>query len=71
MIATNFGPQASLKFEAEIGSDGRLEIQVPSAAGERVVVFVIAETFSDLTAAAESSLDSWDNPLDAEDWNNA
>ena len=74
MIATNSGPQAALKFETEVGSDGRLELQVPSVAGERVVVFVIpesAEPFNDLTVAAESSLDFWDNPLDDEDWNNA
>ena len=74
MATTNAGPQTALKFEAEIGSDGRLELQVRSVAGERVVGFLIAEiaeTFSDLTAAAESSLDFWDNPLDAEDWNYA
>jgi hypothetical protein len=74
MIATNSGPQAALKFETEVGSDGRLELQVPSVAGEREVVFVIpepAEPFDDLTVAAESSLDFWDNPLDDEDWNNA
>ena len=74
MIATNSGPQAALKFETEVGSDGTLELQVPSVAGERVVVFVIpesAESFQDLTAAAQSSLEFWDNPLDDEDWNNA
>ena len=74
MIATNSKPQAALKFETEVGSDGRLELQVPSVAGERVVVFVIPESvepFDDLTAAAESSLEFWDNPLDDEDWNNS
>ncbi|MCX7423718.1 MAG: hypothetical protein NT013_29860 [Planctomycetia bacterium] len=71
MIDTNSGPQAALKFETAVSSDGTLELQIPSAAGERVVVFVIAETFSDLTASAESSLVFWDNPLDDEDWKNA
>lgn len=28
-----------------------------------------AESFDDLTAAAQSSLDFWDNPLDDDDWN--
>ena len=74
MIATNVGPQAALKFETEVRSDGKLELQVPFAVGERVVVFVVpepAESFSDLTEAAQSSLEFWDNPLDDEDWNNA
>ena len=74
MIATNSGPQAALKFETEVGSDGTLELQIPSVAGERVVVFVVpepAESFRDLTEASQSSLEFWDNPLDDEDWNNA
>lgn len=29
------------------------------------------ETFQDLLAAAQSSFDFWNNPLDDEDWNNA
>lgn len=73
MFATNSGPQAAWKFEIEVGIDGRLELQVPSVSGERVVVFVIPkplEPFDDLSAA-ESSLDFWNNPLDDEDWNDA
>jgi len=31
----------------------------------------IADDFADLTAAAQSSLDFWDNPWDDEDWNDA
>ena len=72
MIATNTGPQAALKFETDVGSDGTLKLQVPSVAGEHVVVFVIseaAESFQDFAAAAQSSLEFWDNPLDDEDWN--
>jgi len=68
------GPQTALKYEVEVRDQGRVEVQVPFAPGARVVVFVIPEpqeTFSDLMAAAESSLGFWDNPLDDEDSNNA
>jgi len=54
--------------------EGRVELYVPIPAGEYVTVVVIPEstdTFNDLVAAAESSLDFWDNPYDDEDWNNA
>ena len=64
----------ALKYDAEVRSEGRIELQVPLPAGERVVVFVVpesAESFVDLIEAAQSSLDFWDNPLDDEDWNNA
>jgi hypothetical protein len=67
-------PQTALKYEVEVREHGRVEVQVPFAPGARVVVFVIPEpqeTFSDLVAAAETSLAFWDNPLDDEDWNNA
>ena len=42
--------------------------------GERLTVIVIreaAQEFDDLVAAAGSTLDFWDNPLDDEDWNAA
>ena len=70
--ATN--PDAVLKYEVEVGDQGRLELTVPFAPGARVVVYVRREgdkSFTDLTAAAESSLGFWDNPLDDEDWNDA
>jgi len=65
--------QAALKYEAEVPSDGRIELRVPFRPGARVVVFVIQEPdpFADLSAAAQSSTAFWDNPLDDEDWNNA
>ena len=74
MATTNVEPQTALKFETEVLRDGKLELQVPFAAGRHVTVIVVPEqpdSFSDLTAAAQSSLDFWDNPLDDEDWNNA
>ena len=70
--ATN--PDAVLKYEVEVGDQGRVELVVPFAPGARVVVYVRREgdeSFPDLTAAAESSLGFWDNPLDDEDWNDA
>ena len=42
--------------------------------GTRVEVLVVVpfgDEFTDLVAAAGSSTDFWDNPLDDEDWNNA
>lgn len=74
MFAATTNPLMAMKYEAEVGIAGKLELQVPLAAGDRVVVFVIpesAESFQDLATAAQSSLDFWDNPLDDEDWNDA
>ena len=67
-------PDAVLKYEVEVGDQGRVELKVPFAPGARVVVYVRPEgdeSFSDLMAAAESSLGFWDSPLDDEDWNDA
>jgi hypothetical protein len=66
--------QTALQYSVEIMEEGRLELDVPFLAGERVTVFVIrepAEDFYDLLEASESSLDFWDNPYDDEDWNEA
>ena len=70
--ATN--PDAVLKYDVEVDDRGRVELMVPFAPGSRVVVYVRREgdkDFADLTAAAETSLGFWDNPLDDEDWNDA
>ncbi len=74
MVGSIVKPQMVLKYDAEVRADGRIELQVPLPEGERVVVFVVPESvelFIDLTQAAQSSLDFWDNPLDDQDWNNA
>ena len=66
--------QPALKFEAEVHEQGRVEITVPYAPGDRVVVFVVPalpDAADDLVAAAQASLDFWDNPYDDRDWNNA
>ena len=67
-------PDGVLKYELEVGDQGRVELNVPFAPGDRVVVYVRRENgedFAGLMAAAESSLGFWDNPLDDEDWNRA
>lgn len=63
--------RTALKYELEVQEEGRVELHVPFPPGARIVVFVIEEpdeTFDDLLAAAQSSLDFWDNPFDDESW---
>ena len=63
-----------MKFETEVREDGRLELAVPFAPGDRVTVFVVreqAESFDNLLAASQSTTDFWDNPYDDKDWNDA
>jgi hypothetical protein len=66
-------PRPAWTYEAEVDDHGRIELITPLPPHSRVVVFVLErpDTFADLTAAAQSSLGFWDNPLDDEDWNNA
>ena len=62
------------KFETETGPNGKIELAVPAPAGTPVEVIVVvpgADEFGELAAAAASSTDFWDNPIDDEDWNNA
>lgn len=65
--------QTALKYDVQVQADGRVEFRVPFPTGAHIIIFVVApeDPFQDLRAAAESSLDFWDNPLDDEDWNNA
>ncbi len=63
-----------LRYEVEVPSDGRIEVQVPLPAGSHVTVFVVDEhsaEFRDLFEASTSSTDFWNNSVDDEDWNNA
>ena len=51
-----------------------MEVTVPFPAGTPVEVVVLAppdDEFADLTEAAKTSLDFWDNPQDDADWNHA
>jgi hypothetical protein len=67
-------PQTALKYDVEVLKDGRIELQVPFPAGAHIVVFVVedlSDPLNDLLAAAESTLDFWDNSYDDEDWNDA
>lgn len=70
----NTESQTVLKYEAEVGPDGQIEIKVPFKPGSRLLVIVLEEpsdTFADLATAAQDNLDFWDNSYDDEDWNNA
>ena len=70
MSISNLGVQ----LDATVDTAGRVEVSVPFPAGTQVVVSVIeraGEDSAELVAAAQSSLDFWDNPLDDEDWNRA
>jgi hypothetical protein len=63
-----------LRYDFEVPSDGRIEVQLPLAAGSQVTVYVVQQgtsTFDDLLASSVSSTDFWDNPEDDEDWNDA
>jgi hypothetical protein len=66
--------KSAFQFATKVGPGGKPEINVPLPLGTNVEVLVLApETreFVDLVAAAFTSTDFWDNPLDDEDWNNA
>ena len=66
--------QTALKYDTEVKEGGRVELDVPLAAGVHVTVFVVESTngaFHDLLLASQSSLEFWDNPLDDEDWKSA
>jgi hypothetical protein len=62
------------RYELEVPADGRLEVPVPLPAGAHVTVLIVehpVDESHELTVAATSSTDFWDNPYDDEDWNNA
>jgi hypothetical protein len=60
--------QTALKYDTQVKDGGRLELDVPLAPGVHVTVFVIESSDGDahdLLSASESSLEFWDNPIDA------
>jgi hypothetical protein len=65
--------QTTLKYDVNVKENERVELEVPFPPGARPTIFVIEaeDAAGDLAAAAESSLDFWNNPYDDEDWNNA
>jgi len=72
MATGDADPRAVLSYDVQVGEGGRVEFSGPFQPGQRLTVVVIGELhpeFSDLTSAAASSLDFWNNPLDDEDWN--
>ncbi|HBB96418.1 MAG TPA: hypothetical protein DC054_13610 [Blastocatellia bacterium] len=66
------GMQEEFKYETEVKTGGRVELEVPFEPGVHVTVFVHKSrngTFEDLLSASESTLSFWDNSYDDEDWN--
>lgn len=66
--------QSPIRYDAHVTADGRIDLPVPLPSGSHVTVIVVpdgADDFSDLAAAAQSSMSFWDDPLDDEDWNHA
>ena len=66
-------PSASeaLRLDAAVNKDRLVEVRVPFAPGERVVVCIVRrqdDPRDDLAAAASSTLAFWDNPHNDEDW---
>ncbi|MHB0876385.1 MAG: hypothetical protein ACYC5O_10125 [Anaerolineae bacterium] len=62
----------ALRYEVAVNEERLVEVRVPFAPGERVVVFIVrqaGDSCDDLLAAASSTLSFWDNPYDDEDWN--
>jgi hypothetical protein len=63
-----------LRFDIQVPPDGRIEVQLPQAAGSQVTMYVVEQQdglMEELAAASVSSTDFWNNPEDDEDWNNA
>lgn len=60
-----------LRFDIAVPTNGRIELQLPLPAAPHATVYVVLEDseLTDLMAAAQSSTDFWDNPVDDKDWN--
>ena len=61
-----------IKMDAVVGVGGKVELTIPLPPGTPIEVVVRdpeSDDFSDLTVAAQSTLEFWDNPLDDEEWN--
>jgi hypothetical protein len=67
--------QPARRYEAVVQDNGHIEHTAPFSAGECVLIMVMSALgheveFHDITLAAESSLDFWNNSFDDEDWSN-
>jgi len=66
-------PTTAVKYDVQVKKNGKVELSVPFPEGSHITILVIGtpkDNLSDLLAAAQSSTDFWDNPIDDEDWNN-
>lgn len=66
-------PQLPLRYDLEVPPHGRIELQLPLPVASHVTVYVVEDRqeSNELLAAATTSTEFWDNPLDDEDWNDA
>lgn len=66
-------PQLPLRYDLEVPPNGRIELQLPLPVASHVTVYVVEDRqeLDELLAAATTSTEFWDNPLDDEDWNDA
>lgn len=74
MATADQQPRTAVTYEVHARADRKVEFVGPFQPGEWLTVIVIPEAgraFDDLVAAAGSTLDFCDNPLDDEDWNAA
>lgn len=65
--------QRPLRYDLKVPPHGRIELQLPLPVASRVTVYVVEDRHEadELLAAATTSTEFWDNPLDDEDWNDA
>ena len=69
----------ALRYNTTVDAEGRFSLPpLASLAGASIEVLVLvpdwpddANEFDGLAAAAVSTMDFWDNPIDDEVWNNA
>jgi len=66
----------ALKFETRVAPNGAVRLpRLRLKKGTPVEVIVLVrereDEFTDLTRAAETTLDFWDNPIDDRVWNDA
>jgi hypothetical protein len=54
MVKSTTGPDAMLKYELEVGDQGRVELNVPLATGARIVVFVAPEPEDDFRTTGKT-----------------
>jgi hypothetical protein len=63
----SYASQTPLKYKVEVHAQGHIELQVPFAAGQKIVVLVLPDDrddFRDLMSASMSSFAFWDDAIE-------